>query len=180
LPNGRHRRHRALEFFFFDLFKNKPTQQIEDEQSFEDVQGVVAWLHSALLLSESRCTFECHTYGRNIVHTFGRLAGCNGATAQRTTADVDRIISRIGHACVEWVARVNEHTYTYLLVHAYVNTCIHGLWRSDRMGHVIHMNEPCHTYHRVHISRIGHACVTWIIRVCNMTHLYVYHDSFTT
>jgi len=50
------------------------------------------------------------------------------------------------------------------------------------MSHVTHMNESCHMCDMTH-SYVWHdsfMCVTWLIHMCDMTHWYVWHDSFRT
>ena len=56
-----------------------------------------------------------------------------------------------------------------------------------RKSHVTHMNDSCT---RIHVRVIMHAlpfrlswhdafiCVTWLIHMCDMTHLFIWHDSF--
>jgi len=44
------------------------------------------------------------------------------------------------------------------------------------MSRVTRMKEACHTY--MPHSYDSFICVTWLIHMCDMTHSYVWHDSF--
>ena len=73
----------------------------------------------------------------------------------------------------------SSHTYEWVMSH---------IW----MSHVTHMNESCHEHGSficmTHIrmcdmthSYVRHdsfICVTWLIHMCNMAHSYVWHNSF--
>ena len=79
----------------------------------------------------------------------------------------------MSHVWMSHVKRVNEscHTYKWVMSH---------IW----MSHVTHMNESCHTHEWVksHIwmshSCLMNICVVWLVQMCDMTHSYVWHDSF--
>jgi len=88
----------------------------------------------------------------------------------------------------------NESCHTYERVmfvtpmhcdvtHSYVwhDAFLSVIWLMSHiwMSHVIHINESCHTYEwaMLHIW-ISLLSVTWLIYMCDMTHSYVWHDSF--
>ena len=92
----------------------------------------------------------------------------------------------MSHMWMSHVTHVNEscHTCEWVMSH---------IW----MSHVTRMNESCHTCEWVmshmwmsyntytaaqhctdHRSSASPTCVTWLIHMCDMTHSYVWHDSF--
>ena len=68
------------------------------------------------------------------------------------------------------VTHTNESCLTYEWVMPHV-----------RMSHFIHIHESCHKYEWTMpyiCAAIISICVIWLFAMCDMTHSYVWHDSF--
>jgi len=112
---------------------------------------------------------SCHTYEWVMLH----ISKSHVTHMNESCHIYDWVMS---HIRMSHVTHTNEswHTYEWVMSH---------IW----MSHVTHMNESCHTYEWVicHMpSRRqmswSFICVTWLIRMCDMTHSFVWHDSFTS
>jgi len=76
------------------------------------------------------------------------------------------------HIWMSHITHMNQscRTYERIMYHTYESVMPH-IWRS----HATHIHESRHTYE----SRVHHSCqicVTWLIYMCDVTHLYVWHD----
>jgi len=85
--------------------------------------------------------------------------------------------------CVTWLIHMCDMTHSYVWHDSFIRVT----WLIPCMWHdtFIHMNESAQTnllrntpvsLYACHMSTIK--CVTWLVHMCDMTHSYVWHDSF--
>ena len=84
--------------------------------------------------------------------------------------------------CIYLYIYIYIYTYIYIYIHIYLHIAENsaaaaadeGDRRNSNVTWLIHVRDMTHSY----MWHDSFMCVTWLIHVCDMTHSYVWHDSY--